>query len=148
MKRFLIAAVLAVASTSVFAVDVNVSINIGEPGYYGRLETGGYPPPQLIYREPRVMYRSALQRPPIYMNVPPGHARDWPKHCRKYNACNERVYFVQNTWYSQEYAPRYKQQHNSRGDDRRDDRTGDRRDDRKDDGRLDTHRNNNSGQGR
>lgn len=144
MKNLLIAVALAFASTPIFAADVGVSISIGEPGFYGRLDIGGYPPPRLIYREPRVMYRSAMQRPPIYMNVPPGHARNWPKYCRKYNACNERVYFVQNTWYSQEYAPRYRQQHSSRGDDRRDDR----RDDRKDKGRQAPHRNNGAGPGR
>lgn len=147
MKRLLIAAVLALASTSIFAADVNVSINIGEPGFYGRLDIGGYPPPRVIYHDPRVMYRSAMRRTPIYMNVPPGHAKNWPKHCRKYNACNERVYFVQNTWYSQEYAPRYQQKHNSRRDDHRDDRTDDRRDGRGDD-RQDKHRSNGSGHGR
>lgn len=146
MKRLLIAAVLAFASTSIFAADVGVSIRIGEPGFYGRLDIGGYPPPQVIYREPRTMYRSAMHRTPIYMNVPPGHAKNWPKHCRKYNACNERVYFVQNSWYSQEYVPRY-QQHHSHRDDRRDNHRGDRRDGRDDD-RQDKHRNNGSGHGR
>jgi hypothetical protein len=34
-----------------------------------------------------------------YQQVPPGHARNWRKHCREYNACGERVYFVQNDWY-------------------------------------------------
>lgn len=144
MKRILIAAMLTFAGTSIFAADVNVSINIGEPGFYGRLDTGGYPPPQLIYREPRVMYRSAMHRTPIYMNVPPGHAKNWPKHCRKYNACNERVYFVQNSWYQQEYAPRYQKQHDSRRDDRRDDHRDDRREGRDDDRRG----NHDNGQGR
>jgi len=147
MKRLLITAVLAFASTSIFAADVGVSISIGEPGFYGRLDIGGYPPPQVIYREPRTMYRSAMHRTPIYMNVPPGHAKNWPKHCRKYNACNERVYFVQNSWYSQEYVPRYQQQHNSRRDDHRDNHRDDRRDGRGND-RQDKPRNNGSGHGR
>jgi hypothetical protein len=41
--------------------------------------------------------------PPIYLHVPPGHARNWRKHCHEYNACNRPVYFVR----SQEYDPEY-----------------------------------------
>jgi len=26
--------------------------------------------------------------PPVYLHVPPGHAKNWRKHCREYNACN------------------------------------------------------------
>jgi hypothetical protein len=82
-------------------------------------DIGGYPPPQVIYREPRVLYRTAMSRPPIYLHVPPGHAKNWRKHCREYNACGERVYFVQNSWYSREYVPRYQKQHRDRRDDHR-----------------------------
>jgi len=56
--------------------------------------------------------------------VPPGHARNWRKHCREYNACGERVYFVQNNWYDREYVPRYQKQHRDRRDNRRDDHRG------------------------
>ena len=85
------------------------------------------------------MYRAAMSRLPIYLNVPPGHAKNWRKHCREYNACGERVYFVQNTWYDREYAARYQQQHR----DRRDDRRGDNRNDRNGDDR--NHGRNHSG---
>jgi hypothetical protein len=74
------------------------------------------------------MYRAAMNRQPIYLHVPPGHAKNWRKHCREYNACGERVYFVQNDWYEREYVPRYQKQHRDRQDDRRDDRRGDDRD--------------------
>lgn len=130
MKRLLFFAA-ALAATTPFpalAADVGVSVSIGQPGFYGRIDIGGYPPPRILYREPRVMYRSSLQRPPIYMNVPPGHAKNWRKHCREYNACGERVYFVQNTWYEREYIPHYQKQHGDRRDDRRDDHKNDRRD--------------------
>ncbi|MES2182625.1 MAG: hypothetical protein V4493_11065 [Pseudomonadota bacterium] len=63
-----------------------------------------------------------MERPPIYLRVPPGHAKHWDKHCREYNACNERVYFVQDDWYNREYAPRYQEQHREYRDDRRDGR--------------------------
>jgi len=47
----------------------------------------------------------AVERPPIYLRVPPGHAKHWKKHCREYNACGERVYFVQERWYNEVYVP-------------------------------------------
>lgn len=129
MKRLLLASALAATAVAALAADIQVSINIGQPGFYGRLvEIDGYPPPQLIYSKPRVMYRSALNRPPIYMYVPPGHAKDWPKHCRKYNACGERVFFVQSDWYNNQYVPHYQKKHSDRRDDRRDVQKEDRRD--------------------
>ncbi len=131
MKCLLFAAALAVATVPAVAADVGVSISIGQPGFYGQLDIGGYPPPPVIYRQPRFMYQAAMNRPPIYLHVPPGHARNWRKHCRQYDACGERVYFVQNDWYSREYVPRYQEHHR---DERSDDRRG-RQDDRHDNGR-------------
>lgn len=129
MKRLLFAAALAAATSfPALAANVGVSISIGQPGFYGQIDIGGYPPPRILYREPRVIYQAATSRPPIYLHVPPGHARNWRKHCREYNACGERVYFVQNTWYEREYVPHYQKQHGDRRDDRRDDHKNDRRD--------------------
>ena len=128
MKHFLIAAAVAVATvtTPVLAADVGVSVSIGQPGFYGQIDIGDYPPPQVIYRQPRVIERVSMDRPPIYLRVPPGHAKHWSKNCHKYNACGERVYFVQDSWYSREYAPRYQEQHRDRNDDQRDERGDDR----------------------
>jgi hypothetical protein len=119
MKRLLFATALAAGTFPALAADVGVSISIGQPGFYGQIDIGGYPPPQLIYQEPRVTQRVAMIRPPIYLHVPPGHAKNWRKHCREYNACGERVYFVQNSWYSREYVPRYQKRHLDRRDDHR-----------------------------
>jgi len=127
MRDFLIAAALAAVTvtTPALAADVAVSVSIGEPGFYGRLDIGGYPQPQVIYRQPRVVYRHvAVDRPPIYLRVPPGHAKNWKKHCHKYDACGERVYFVQDSWYNREYVPRYQEQHRDRRDENRDDHPG------------------------
>jgi len=123
MKRFLLAAVLAAATvtTPALAADVGVSVSIGQPGFYGRIDIGGYPPPQVIYRQPRVIGRVPMDRPPIYLRVPPGHAKHWSKNCHKYNACGERVMFVRDSWYNREYVPRYQEQHRERRDERRDD---------------------------
>lgn len=135
MKRLLFAAVLALATFPVFASDVGVSVSIGQPGFYGRLDIGGYPPPQLIYRQPVIIEHVTVRRPPVYLYVPPGHAKNWRKHCRAYNACGERVYFVQDRWYSREYVPRYRQRHGDRRDDRWDERRGDHRGDNRHDRR-------------
>jgi len=145
MKRFLIAAAVAVAAitTPALAADVGVSVSIGEPGFYGRLDIGGYPPPQVIYRQPRVIERVPMERPPVYLRVPPGHAKHWSKNCHKYNACGERVYFVKDNWYNREYVPRYQEQHRDRRDDRRDERGDDRRGKQKND-----RHDNGQGQGR
>ncbi|HUW28440.1 MAG TPA: hypothetical protein VMV97_07510 [Sulfuriferula sp.] len=124
MKRFLflIAAVVTAAAAAAtvtapaLAADVGVSVSIGQPGFYGRLDIGGYPPPQVIYRQPIAIQRVPMNRPPIYLHVPPGHAKHWSKHCHEYNACGERVYFVQDNWYNREYVPRYQKQHRGRGD--------------------------------
>jgi hypothetical protein len=129
MKRFLIAAAIAAATvtTPALAADVGVSVSIGQPGFYGRLDIGGYPQPQVIYRQPIAIQRIPAHRPPIYLRVPPGHAKHWSKHCREYNACGERVYFVQDNWYNREYVPRYQKQHRDRRGDRRDERGNDNR---------------------
>lgn len=108
MKRLFFAAALAIAAP-VHAADVGVSISIGQPGFYGRIDIGGYPAPRLFYPEPMLIERGPILRPPVYLHVPPGHAKNWRKHCREYNACGERVYFVQDTWYQNEYVPRYQE---------------------------------------
>lgn len=67
------------------------------PGVYGRIQIGNAAPPPLIYAEPVIIHRPpvAVPRAPIYMYVPPGHAKNWGKHCARYNACGQPVYFVQ-----------------------------------------------------
>ncbi len=132
MKTLLLAAALAVAAPAFAAI--NVTISIGDPNYYGPLELDGFSPPQVIYQRPRMVYLVPAERPPIYLRVPPGHRKHWSKNCHKYNACNERVYFVQDKWYHGEYVPRYqKNKRESQKDQRKehkDDRRGDRDNDR------------------
>jgi hypothetical protein len=147
MKSLITIAVLAVATlaTPALAADVGVSISVGDPGFYGRLDIGGYSQPQLVYHQPRVMYRASMHREPIYLRVPPGHSKNWRKHCRKYDACHDRVYFVRDDWYNRDYAPRYREQHGNRhggmGSDRNDHRGNDN-------GRGDHRDNDRSGSGR
>lgn len=130
MKRLLIAVALSATAVTApaLAADVGVSISIGQPGFYGRLDIGDYPAPQLIYSNPIAVYGVPGDRPPIYLHVPPGQARNWRRHCHEYNACGERVYFVRDNWYQHEYVPRYQERHREYRDNRRDDRRGDRND--------------------
>lgn len=124
MKRFLFVAsvVAAILSMPTFAADVGVSVSIGQPGFYGRIDIGDYPypQPQVIYRQPRIVERVYMEREPIYMRVPPGHAKNWHKYCHQYGACGERVYFVKDYWYNHEFVPHYQEQH--RGQDYRRDK--------------------------
>ncbi len=122
MKLFLIALLLVLFNAQAYA-DVGVSVSIGEPGFYGRLDMNSFPSPQLIYSQPMAVGPVPMGRPPIYLRVPPGYAKNWRRHCHEYNACRERVYFVRDNWYRHEYAPRY----------RRDERRFDRHDEGQDD---------------
>ena len=129
MKRFLIAAAMATVTLTIpaLAADVGVSISIGQPGFYGRLDIGDFPQPQVIYRQPIIVERAPVARPPVYLRVPPGHRKHWSKYCHQYNACGEPVFFVQDKWYDREYVPRYQERHRDGREDRRDERGDDRR---------------------
>jgi hypothetical protein len=127
MKRYLIAVAAATITATVFAADVGVSVSIGQPGFYGRIEIGDFPRPQLIYRQPKVIESIPNDRPPIYLHVPPGYARHWRKHCHEYNACGERVFFVQDKWYNHEYVPRYQERHRGHRGELREHHSGDYR---------------------
>ncbi|MBA4709912.1 hypothetical protein [Aquitalea aquatica] len=93
------------------AANVGISVNIGEPGFYGQLDIGNYPPPPLLYPQPVIVSPVVVAQPPIYLRVPAEHARHWDRYCRRYQACDRRVYFVQDKWYRQEFAPRYQREH-------------------------------------
>ena len=111
IKRTLIcglAVALSLAAATAGAQSVRVTVS-GEvaPGVYGRVDISNRPsPPPLVYPQPVVIVKQqhTAVMSPIYMHVPPGHARNWSKHCKKYNACNQPVYFVK----SAEYEPGYK----------------------------------------
>lgn len=110
MRRRL-ALALAAAATALApaqAADVGVSVEISQPGVYGRIDIGRFPQPALIIPRPVIIAPAVAVAPqPIYMWVPPGHRKNWAKHCHKYNACGYPVYFVRHDWYN----------HNVRGGD-------------------------------
>lgn len=113
LKRSIIAVTLALASTAALATDVGVSISVGQPGFYGRIDIGEfpYPQPRVIYRQPIIVHRHYEEYEPIYLRVPPGHARQWNRFCGRYDACDRPVYFVQERWYRDDYVPYYREYH-------------------------------------
>ncbi|WP_197507063.1 hypothetical protein [Mitsuaria sp. 7] len=96
----------ALAAPPAFAGDVGVSISVGQPGFYGRIDVGNVRP-DVVYAQPMVIERVYAPAPPLYLRVPPGHYRSWARHCGYYGACGRQVYFVQEGWYSRAYAPAY-----------------------------------------
>lgn len=132
MKRILLTALLASTAVAANAADVGVSISIGQPGFYGQIDIGNTTRPVVVNPRPVVIIHGGMQAPPIYLRVPPGHRKQWRKYCHRYNACNRQVYFVQDKWYKNVYAPRYRAEHRHRENvkKRRDDRRDDRRDHR------------------
>jgi hypothetical protein len=125
---------LALGATAASAADVGVSISIGQPGFFGQLDIGDFPRPNLVYSRPVIIDRGyqGYEVEPLYLHVPPGHARNWRRYCRLYGACGRQVYFVQDSWYNQVYVPRYRERHIDRDDrdyDHRDGRDYGRRED-------------------
>ena len=109
MKRLILAVAMAASTAPALAADVAVSITAGQPGYYGRIDVGNFPQPQVLYPQPVVIQPVpvGVAPPPLYLHVPPGHAKNWRKHCSHYQACGQPVYFVQDGWYRDVYEPRY-----------------------------------------
>ena len=66
-----------------------------------------------------------VQQPPLYLHVPPGHAKKWSKHCGRYNACGRPVYFVRvdgdDGFERAQYKERKQKKDKYYGDDRGDD---------------------------
>jgi hypothetical protein len=132
MKTLILAAAL-VAATPAFAQQVGVSISVGQPGFYGRIDLGSFGPPPVVYSQPVIIERNVRYvGEPVYLRVPPGHQKNWSKHCGQYNACGQRVLFVRDDWYTNSYVPRYQEEHRGHGRDRDRERDHDR-DDRDDD---------------
>ncbi|NHZ37651.1 hypothetical protein [Massilia rubra] len=144
MKNVIIAAVLLGASVSGQA-QINVRIDIGQPGFYGRIDPGDIGRPQVVYTQPVMVERYARGAPePVYLRVPPGHMKKWSKHCARYDACGRQVYFVRDDWYTNTYAPRYRDMRGG-GRDHGRDRGQERheRDDRRERGHGNGHGNGN-----
>lgn len=69
------------------------------PGVYGQVQFGSEPPPPVVYAQPMLIAPPPTPLPPVYLHVPPGHAKNWRKYCHEYHACNRPVYFVRSAEY-------------------------------------------------
>lgn len=112
--RFALIALAGLASLQAAqaATDVGVSVQVSQPGVYGRIDIGNTRPqvinttpviiaqPQPMPQQPQARPAPVVAAQPVYMWVPPGHQRNWSKHCHRYNACGAPVYFVQDQWYN------------------------------------------------
>ena len=131
MKSVYIVALAAILAPGLSAAaDTGVAMTVGQPGFFGHIEIGNLPRPPVIFPEPVIIQRGPVGviRAPLYLYVPPGHAKHWGKHCHKYNACGQPVYFVQDSWYQNVYVPDYRQKHGKHHDDDDDDHGGKRGD--------------------
>ncbi|HQW37793.1 MAG TPA: hypothetical protein PLK52_01085 [Usitatibacteraceae bacterium] len=105
-SAFLILAAAAAPLAQAANVDLRVILS-GElaPGIYGRVDFGTAPPPPLLRPDPVIIMRKpGPPATPLYLHVPPGHAKNWRKHCHRYGACYRPVYFVK----SAEHEPGHK----------------------------------------
>ncbi len=109
MKPFLIALSIVLVAVSAQAGDVGVSVSVAQPGFYGRIDVGNFPRPEVVYPRPVVVQPApvGVVYEPIYVYAPPGHQKHWSKHCHEYNACGRPVYFVRERWYKEVYVPQY-----------------------------------------
>jgi hypothetical protein len=117
-----IAAALLVGSfhaAPALATEVGVSIQISQPGIYGRIDIGQFPRPQVVVAQPVIVLqpreRVAEKVQPVYLWVPPGHRKNWRKHCRDYGACGVPVLFVDDRWYDDHVKPRGKSKDKGQG---------------------------------
>lgn len=103
-----VAATLGLASAAANAGDLAISVGVGGevlPGVYGTVNvTNAHP--RLVIADPVIVERRAVYGPPVYLSVPPGHARHWERYCGRYNACARPVYFVRSPEY-RDFSPTY-----------------------------------------
>ena len=104
MKNIILAAAALLLAGAAQATDVGVSVQVGQPGFYGRIDIGNVARPPVVLAEPVWVQRRPVHVEPVYMRIPPGHQKNWAKHCAKYNACGTPVYFVREDWYQERYS--------------------------------------------
>jgi hypothetical protein len=106
MRNFRLAASFALLAPMLPALAADVEVRViasseVKPGVYGRVEIGSAPPPPVVYFKPVTVIRPprSVQVQPVYAHVPPEHAKQWSRHCRKYDLCGVPVYFVKSDEY-------------------------------------------------
>ena len=67
MKHFLFGAALATLVGSTLAADVGVSVSVGQPGFYGRIDIGNVLQPQLVYPSPVIIQQVPIVVPVMFI---------------------------------------------------------------------------------
>ena len=128
MKKTFTLAIGALMALSAYS-SVSLAADAGQPGYYGRIDVSNGPRPKLIYAKPVMIQGKKVNQEPVYLHVRPGQARNWKDHCKQYEACGKRVYFVNHKWYETTYVDNHRQRNaKDRNDDHRDHNHADHRD--------------------
>jgi hypothetical protein len=127
MKKLLVLSLMLSAcaiAPAMAQTSVGVSIGINQPGVYGQINIGNFPQPRFINAQPILIAPPAqyMQQEPMYLYVPPGHQRDWRRHCHRYNACGRPVYFVHEEWVRERYAEEHRGEGRGEGRGERGDR--------------------------
>jgi len=100
--------------------DPVITVSVGEPGFYGRLDLGDAPKPVLVSPSPVIIEREHVVEEPTYVYVPAEQQHDWANYCARYDACSRPVYFVEDHWYNEVYVPAYKSKHQLKKEAKRD----------------------------
>jgi hypothetical protein len=116
LSSILLTSALAAAATCAQAQNVSINAVItGQvvPGVYGQVVIGNAPPPPVVYQQPMIVQPAeGPPMEPIYLHVPPGHAKNWRKHCHEYHACGRPVYFVRSAEYEPDFdRDRWEREH-------------------------------------
>jgi hypothetical protein len=134
-KTLSVLAGLLIAGTGVSrAGDLDIHVILSgqiAPGVYGQVRLGNDPPPPVVYAQPMLIEPQASPQAPVYLHVPPDHAKNWRKHCHEYHACNRQVYFVRSAEYAaaDDHWDHAHDRDHGRGHDRHGDRDRDHHED-------------------
>jgi hypothetical protein len=110
-RKVAVAAFVMAAGSQIAAadsMDTRTASNAqATPGVYGRVEVTGKQNPPLVYEQAMFIEAPATagRVEPVYLHVPPEHAKNWKKHCAQYQACRQPVYFVKSAEYEPGYEP-------------------------------------------
>lgn len=117
-SRLLHAALVVVCGAGIVYAPVQaqtaLTLQLGQPGYFGPINLGNQPPPPVIGYGPIIVRPDSRGRErwiqagnqPLYLRVPMNQVRNWGRYCGLYQACNVPVQFVRDDWYRNVYAPR------------------------------------------
>jgi hypothetical protein len=122
-RKVAVATIVVVAGVQIAAADSigsarAASSTTATPGVYGRLDVDSKQSPPLVYEQAMFIEapETAGKVQPVYLHVPPEHAKNWKKHCAKYQACKQPVYFVKSAEYEPGYDPKAAKQGEEKSD--------------------------------